>query len=105
MVELAPEIGPDFTAHIDPALAEREILAEIGAVLCDHAFEQGEPVVAEGRGVDGMIALIAELRIVRAHALQRLTADDQETGTSISDLDETAILDDGFGIVNFEHIF
>jgi hypothetical protein len=57
VAELAIEIGPDFAAHIDPALAERKILAEVSAVLGDHAFEQSEPVVARGRGIEGVIAL------------------------------------------------
>ena len=105
MVEFALEIGPDFAAHVGPALAEREILAEIGAVLGDHAFEQSEAVVACGRRIDGMIALIAQLRIVRAHAFQRLAADHQKAGAGITHLDEAAVLNDGIGIVDFEHIF
>src|ERR1700704_1889763 len=45
MVEAALKISPDFAADIGPALAEGEILAEIGPGLrIDHAVEQCKPV-------------------------------------------------------------
>lgn len=45
MVETALDISPDFAADIGPALAEREVLAEISpGALVDHAIEQCEPV-------------------------------------------------------------
>ena len=39
VVKLAVEIGPDLAAHVGPALAESKILAQVSAVLGDHAFE------------------------------------------------------------------
>ena len=72
MVELAVEVGPDFAAHVGPALAKSEILAQVSAVLGDHAFEQGKALVARGRGVDRMVALVLQKRILRAHSFQRL---------------------------------
>src|SRR3984893_7471727 len=57
VIETAFEIGPDFTADIGPAFAEREIFAEIGSTLpIDQALEQREPVRASGQGVNRMRA-------------------------------------------------
>src|SRR5215469_8095459 len=104
MLKLAVEIGPDLTAHIGPALAEREILAEIGPAAVDHGVEQGVAVVACGRSVERMIALEFQLRIMRAHALDRFAPDHQEAGAGIADFDEAALLGDGVGIVDLEYI-
>src|ERR1700760_1031361 len=52
MVEAALKIGPDLAADIGPALAEREILAEIGSGGgIDHAFEQRKAVRASRKRI------------------------------------------------------
>ena len=57
VIEAAFEISPDFAADIGPALAEGEILAEIGPALrIDHALEQREPVRAARQRIGGMLA-------------------------------------------------
>src|SRR6201996_2727979 len=53
VIELAFEVGPDLTAEIGPALAERKVLAEIGAGLgIDHAFEQRETIGTSGQRIE-----------------------------------------------------
>src|ERR1700740_2201896 len=71
MGQPAVEIGPDLAADVGPALAERKILAQIGAVLGNHAFEQGEAFGACGGTVERMVALLLQLRIARAHLVDR----------------------------------
>src|ERR1700722_570450 len=78
VVKLAVEVGPDLAAHVGPALAESKIFAQISAVLGDHAFEQGKAFVACGRGIDRVVALVLQKRILRAHFFQRLAADHEE---------------------------
>ena len=70
MIEPAFEIGPDLTANVGPALAEREVFAEIGAVLGNHAFEQRIAIVARDRGIDRMVSFVLKLWMVRTHLLQ-----------------------------------
>ena len=58
MIEAALDIGPDFTADIAPAFAERKILAEISAgCRIDHAFEQCKAV---GTSCQRIVRMLAE---------------------------------------------
>src|ERR1700733_365253 len=104
MVEPAFEVGPDLSADIDPALTEREILAQISAVPVDHAFEQCKSIGALGGGIDRMVALVSKLWIACAHLLQRRAPDHEEAGSGVADLDEAGPLDDRARIVDFEDI-
>src|ERR1700761_6906961 len=64
MIEPAFEIGPDFSAQIGPALAEREILTEIGPGLgIDHAFEQRKAIGTSGQRIERMLAKELQGRI------------------------------------------
>src|SRR5580658_3157270 len=99
VVELAVEIGPDFAAHVGPALAESEILAEIGAVFVDQTFEQREAVVACVDGIERMVSLITQLRVSGAHAFQRLAPDHEKASPGVADLDETGLFGDGVWVV------
>ena len=57
MIETALEISPDFAAHIGPAFAEGEVLAEISpGCVVDHAIEQCKPVGASRERVQRMFA-------------------------------------------------
>ena len=105
MGELAAKVGPNLAADAEPAFAEREVFAEIGAVFGDHALEQGEAVIARSRGIDGMIAPVLELRVARAHLHQRLPPDHEKAGAGVADPDETAALDHGVRILDLEDVF
>src|SRR3954449_1224335 len=87
MIETALDIGPDFAADIGPALAEREILAEIRPrALVDHAIEQCEPVGTSRERVYGMFAEELQRGVsgMFAHLFQRLTPDHQESSTGVA---------------------
>ena len=57
MIQTALEISPDFAAHIGPAFAEGEVLAEISpGCVVDHAIKQCKPVGTSRERIDGMFA-------------------------------------------------
>src|SRR6202165_3427096 len=88
MIEAALEIGPDFSADIGPALAERKILAEIGPTLrFDHALEQGKTVRASCERVEGMFAeeLQGCVGWMLAHSFEHVAPDHQEAGAGVTD--------------------
>ena len=105
MIEAALKISPDFAAHVSPALAEGEVLAEIGSVGgVDHAFEQRKPVVTSGQRVMRMLAMELQRCVMRAHRFQHVTADHQEAGAGITDPGKTVDDPDMIGIVELEHV-
>src|SRR5262249_2757814 len=90
-----------------PALAESEILAEIGAVgRIDHALEQRETILASGELIERMLALELQRRIggMRTHPLQHMTADHQETGAGIADPGKAVDDPDMIRVVELENI-
>src|ERR1700722_20072023 len=104
VVKLAVEAGPDLAAHVGPALAEGEVLAQVSAVFGDHAFEQRKAFVACGRGIERVIALVLQMRILRAHFFQCLAADHEEAGAGIAHLDEACLGNDRVGVFNLKYI-
>src|SRR5438105_5046707 len=87
MIETALEISPDLTAHIGPAFAEGEVLAEIGpACVVDHAIEQCKPIGTSRERIDGMFTkkLQGCVSGMFAHFFQDMTPDHQETGAGVA---------------------
>lgn len=105
MGKFAVAIGPDLTPDVDPAFAEGKILAEVGSVFGDRAFKQSETVIAFRCGVDGMIALVPELRIARAHLLDRASARHKKAGAGVANFDETGAFSNCARIVDLKNIF
>src|ERR1700749_4775327 len=107
MVEAALEIEPDFAADISPAFAEREILAEIGfGVRIDHAFEQCETVGTSRERIERMLAKELQRSVggMRAHLLEDMAPDHQESGAGIAHARETVHHRDMIRIVDLQHI-
>src|SRR6202140_3363499 len=100
MIETALEGGPDFTADIGPALAESEILAEIGSALrIDHAFEQRKPVGTPRQSIERMLAKELQRCVgrMRAHLLEHVTTDHQESRAGVAHARKA--VDDGDRVV------
>ena len=107
MIEAALEIGPDLAADIGPAFAEGKILAEIGSGLrIDHAFEQRKPVRASRQRIERMLAKELQRRIggMRAHLLEHVAADHQESGPGVAHAGKAVDDGDMIGIVDLQHI-
>src|ERR1700742_740457 len=105
MIETTLEITPDLAADIRPALAEREVLAEIGAGRrIDHAFKQREAVAAAGEIVMRMFAEELQRWIGRAHLLENVTPNHQESGSGVAYARKAVHDGNMIGIFQLEHI-
>src|SRR4029077_1788590 len=102
MAEAACEIGPDLAAHVDPALAEGEILAEVDAGLgIDHAFEECHAVDAAGERVAVVVvAAEAERLMALTHFLERRATDHQEARPGAAHAHELAAGLDPAGVLD-----
>ena len=107
MIETALEISPDFAAHIGPAFAEGEVLAEISpGCVVDHAIEQCKPVGASGERIDGMFAKKLQRRVsgMLTHFFQDVTPDHQETGAGVTHPRESVDRNYMIRIFDFQHV-
>ncbi len=104
MAQRAPQIGPDFAAHVGPSLAESEILTEIGSILGNHRLEKRKPLVARRAVLDRMIALVLKLRMTGAHRLQRAAPDHEKSGAGVAHLDEARPFGHRVRVLDLEHV-
>src|ERR1700742_1143673 len=105
MIETPFEIGPDLAAKVGPALAEGKVLAEIGTRCgIDHAFKQREAVAAAGEIVMRMFAEELQRWIGRAHLLENVTPNHQESGSGVAYARKAVHDGNMIGIFQLEHI-
>src|ERR1700691_1940420 len=107
MIEAALEIGPDFAADIGPAFAERKILAEIGSGRrIDHTFEQRKSIETAGQRVERMLAKELQRCVsrMRAHLLEHVTPDHQESGAGVTHARKAIHHGDMIRIVDLQYI-